>query len=255
MFREIWESRELSWRLFLRDFSARYRQSVLGYLWAVLPALITTFTFTWLNRAKVLPIGETDIPYPVYVLIGMTVWQLFASGLTGTTQSLVNAGGMITKINFPRETLVLAAFGQSVFDFLIRLVVLAGAFAVYRVVPAWTVLLLPLAMIPLCAFTLALGLVAALINGVMRDMGQFITFVLTFWMFLTPVVYPAPKAGSLITTLNPVSPFVIAAQDLCNKGYLTQPGPFAIASVISVVALLIGWRIFHLTETRIAERV
>src|SRR6476469_4368763 len=71
MGRELWLSRELTYRLFLRDFSARYRQSVFGYVWAILPALVTVATFTWLNRSNILPVGKTDLPYPVFVLLGM----------------------------------------------------------------------------------------------------------------------------------------------------------------------------------------
>lgn len=84
---------------------------------------------------------------PAYVLLGMTVWQLFSTGLTGTTQSLVKAGTLITKINFSRETLVFAAFGQSVVDFLIRFVLIAAVFAWFRVVPTWTVILVPFVLL------------------------------------------------------------------------------------------------------------
>jgi len=257
MVRELWLSRELTWRLFLRDFSARYRQSVFGYIWALAPALVTVATFSWLNRSNILPVGETALPYPVFVLLGMTVWQLFASGLTSTTQCLVSAGSMITKISFPRETLVLAAFGQSVFEFVIRAVLVAGAFLLYRVAPAWTVLLIPLAVAPLGLFTLGLGYLFALGNGVMRDLGQVVSFVLMFWMFLTPVVYPAAQTGprAVFNVLNPVSPFVIAAQDLATRGALTQPGNYAIGCLVSTVVFLLGWRVFHLTEPRIAERI
>lgn len=257
MVRELVESRDLTWRLYLRDFSARYRQSMLGYLWAIVPVLVTAATFSWLNRAKVLPISGTVLPYPLFVLLSMTVWQLFAGGLTAATASLVNAGGLITKINFPRETLVLAAFGQSAFEFLIRAALVAAAFVLFRVVPTWTIILVPLAVIPLCLFTLALGFLFALVNGVLRDAGQVVTFLLTFWMFLTPVVYPAPAHGAkmLMTLLNPVTPFVVAAQDLASRGYLTQPGAYAIGCVVSVLLFLFSWRMFHLTEPRIAERV
>jgi lipopolysaccharide transport system permease protein len=257
MAKELVDSRELTWRLFLRDFSARYRQSVLGYVWAVVPVLLTVVTFTWLNCSNVLAIGGTALPYPLFVLLGMTVWQLFASGLTGATQSLVNAGSLITKINFPRETLVLAAFGQSLFEFCIRAALVAGGFALWRTAPSWTILLIPAALVPLCLFTMGLGYLLALVNGVMRDAGQLVTFLLTFWMFLTPVVYPAPaKHGhAMLQALNPVSPFVTASQDLATRHSLSQPYPYAVACAISVVVFLFGWRVFHLTETRIAERV
>ncbi|MBI4514580.1 MAG: ABC transporter permease [Deltaproteobacteria bacterium] len=257
MGRELWASRELTWRLFQRDFSARYRQSVLGYLWAVVPVLVAVATFTWLNRAKVLPIAGTVLPYPVFLLLGLTVWQLFASGLTSATQSLVNAGSLIAKINFPRETLVLAATGQALVEFLIRAALVALAFALYRTWPPWTIVLVPFAVIPLCLFTIGLGYVCALGNGILRDTGQTITLVLTFWMFLTPVVYPPPSGAgaTLVNVLNPISPFVIAAQDLATHGYLTQPGGYASACAAALVVFLLGWRVFHLTEPRIAERV
>lgn len=257
MISELIDSRELTWRLFLRDFTARFRQSALGYVWAVVPVLVTVATFSWLNRANVLPIKGTLLPYPLFVLLGMIVWQLFAGGLTNTTQSLVGASALITKINFPRETLVFAAFGQALFEIVIRAVLLIAAFALYHIAPCWTIILVPLTLIPLCLFTLGLGFLCALVNGILRDVGQIILFMLTFWMFLTPVVYPAPTghSNSLIFALNPISPFVVAAQDLTSRGYLTQPVPLAIASGVSLLVFLLGWRIFHLTETRIAERI
>jgi lipopolysaccharide transport system permease protein len=257
MVTELWQHRELTWRLFLRDFAARYRQSFGGYLWAILPIVATAATFSWLHRAKVLPIAATPLPYPVFVLLSMTVWQLFAGGLTRAAQSLIEAGSLIVKIAFPRETLVLAAFGQTLFEFALRLVLVASAFALYGVMPALGLLFLPLLLLPLCLLTLGLGFLLSLINGVIRDAGQILTLALMFWMFLTPVVYPAPphSTGSLITLLNPVSPFLIAAQDLASRGTLSQPGSYAIGSLLSGVLFLGGWRIFHITEPRIAERV
>ena len=258
MIQELRDSRELTWRLFLRDFAARYRQSVLGYVWAIVPVLVTVVTFTWLNRANVLPIRGTLLPYPLFVLLGMTVWQLFAGGLTNATQSLVGASALITKINFPRETLVIAAFGQALFELVIRVVLLTMAFALYHTMPKWTIVLVPFALIPLCLLTMGLGFLSALVNGVLRDTGQFILFALTFWMFLTPVVYPAPVshgAKSWLYALNPVSAYVTAAQDLTSRGHLTQPLVFGVGCILSLIVFLLGWRLFHLTETRIAERV
>jgi lipopolysaccharide transport system permease protein len=253
---ELWLSRELIWRLFMRDFTARYRQSLLGYIWAVLPVLLTAVTFTWLNRAQVLAVGATALPYPLFVLLNMTVWQLFAGGLTGATNSLVNAGSLIAKINFPREALVLAAFGQALVDFLLRSAVVAGGFLIYRVTPAGSVALVPLALLPLCLFTLGLGFLCALLNGVMRDIGQLITFSLTFWMLLTPVVYPPVIHGprATLALLNPLSPFVVATQDLTVRGHLTQPAAYVAACALSAIVFVAGWRVFHATEPRIAER-
>lgn len=254
---ELVESRELTWRLFLRDFSARYKQSLLGYTWAIVPAVLTVLTFSLLNKSKVLQIENTALPYPLFLMVGMTVWQLFASGITLTTQSLVEADSMITKVNFPRETLVIAAFGQSLFEFAVRGLLLALMFVFYRIAPAWTIILLPIALIPLYLFTLGLGMLLSFGNGIMRDVGKIVTFLLTFWMFITPVIYPAPTSGpkTLMNILNPVSPFVIAAHDLTTSGHLTQPATYVIGSVSSVLLFLLSWRIFHLAEIRLAERI
>ncbi len=257
MARELIQSRELMWRLFLRDLSARYRQSVFGYVWAVMPAIVTVVTFTYLKGSGTLPIGETNIPYPAYVLLGMSVWQLFATGLTRTTQSLVQASAIITKINFARETLVLAAFGESIFNFMIRIVLIGVVFAWFGVVPAWTIILVPFVLIPLALMTVGFGFILSIANGVFRDIGNSLTLVLTFAMFLTPVIYPPPTQWPkvLINYLNPVSPFIIATRDLTTKGTLSQPDGLFYVSVASLVVFLVAWRIFHLAMSRIAERI
>ena len=257
MARELIQSRELMWRLFLRDLSARYRQSVFGYVWAVMPAIVTVVTFTYLKGSGTLPIGQTNMPYPAYVLLGMSVWQLFATGLTRTTQSLVQASAIITKINFARETLVLAAFGESIFNFLIRIVLIGVVFAWYGVVPAWTIIFVPFVLIPLALMTAGFGFILSIANGVFRDIGNSLMLVMTFAMFLTPVIYPPPTQWPkvLINYLNPVSPFIIATRDLTTIGTLSQPDGLFYASVAGLVVFLVAWRIFHLAMSRIAERV
>jgi len=257
MIGELVRSRELMWRLFVRELSARYRQSLFGYVWAVMPAIVTTITFTYLRGSGTLPIGQTSIPYPAYVLLGMTVWQLFATGLTRTTQSLVNARAIITKINFSRETLVIAAFGESAFNFLIRIAAIAVVFFWFRVVPAWTIIFVPLILMPLALMTVGFGFVLSLANGVFRDIGNSLALVLTFGMFLAPVVYPPPTTWPkvLINYLNPVSPFIIATRDLTTRGTLSQPDGLLWASVAGLVIFLAAWRVFHLAMSRIAERV
>lgn len=257
MFSELTRSRELIWCLFLRDLSGRYRQSVFGYLWAVLPAIVMVVTFTYLNRTRILPVGQTDLPYPAYVILGMTVWQLFSTGLIRTTHSLANARAIILKINFPREALLIAAFGESILNFFIRLVLVIIVFCWLRVVPAWTVVWVPLVLIGLSLLSVGMGFFLSIANAVFRDIGNSLTLVLTFAMFLCPVVYPPPTQWPkvLINYLNPVSPFIIAIQDLVTHGRLSQPIPLIGACIFSVVIFLLGWRLFHLTMSRIAERL
>ncbi len=257
MFGELWFGRGLMWRLFLRDLSARYRQSVFGYVWAVMPAIVTTLVFTYLRLGGTLPIGETSFAYPAFLLLGLTVWQLFSTGLTRTAQSLANARAIIVHINFSRETLVIAAFGESVFNFLIRLILIVGVFAWYGIVPVWTTVFVPLILIPLALMTIGLGFLLALANGVFRDIANSLTLILMFAMFMAPVIYPPPTQGMkvLFNYLNPASPFIIATRDLVIDGTLSQPYGLLWMSVAGVVVFFAGWRVFNLAMTRVAERV
>ena len=257
MARELISSKSLIWRFFLREFSARYRQTVFGYLWALLPAVLTVVTFTYLNKSGTVVIRQTEMPYPVYVLLGITVWQLFATGLIRATQSLVNSRSIITQINFSRETLVIAAFVEAVLNFIIRLVLIVIVFMWFRVVPVWTIIFVPLVLIPLALMTIGMGFMLALANGIFRDIGNSLTFLLMFAMFLSPVVYPPPTDGPkvLINYLNPVSPFIIATRDLSVKGYLSQPWNLLSSCIFGIATFFICWRVFHLAMPRIAERV
>jgi lipopolysaccharide transport system permease protein len=247
----------LIWRFFLREFSARYRQTVFGYLWALLPAVLTVVTFTYLNKSGAVVIRQTEMPYPVYVLLGVTVWQLFATGLIRATQSLVNSRAIITQINFSRETLVIAAFVEAVLNFVIRLVLIVIVFMWFKVVPMRTIVFVPFVLIPLALMTIGFGFIFALANGIFRDIGNSLTLLLTFAMFLSPVVYPPASDGSkvLLNYLNPISPFIIATRDLAVRGYLSQPWSLFCSCVFGVSVFLICWRVFHLAMPRIAERV
>lgn len=251
----LWRSRELTWRLILRDFSVRYRQSVLGPSWAVISVLVPAGIFFWLNHSQVLPMAPTPLPYPLFLLVNLTVWQLFASGIASATQSLVTASSLITKLNFPLEALVLASAAQSLVDLSIRIVFLAVAFFVLGYAPHPAIALVVPLLLPLFLLTLGLGLLSSLLNALMRDPGQMLGLMLTFLMFLSPVLYPIDGTHKWATRLNPITPFLQMAQDLSTTGHLSSPGHYLLASVLSVVLFLVAWRVFVATSVRIAERI
>lgn len=254
---ELVRSRELARQLFMRDFSARYRQSVLGVLWALILPLIAVGTFVFLNRSGLLNVGDTGVPYPVYALLGLTIWQVFSGGLTISSNAIVAGGSMVVKINFPKETLVIAAMGQVIFELLVRLVLLAIVMAILQVTPKWTVVFFPFTLLPLLMLTLGLGFFLSLVNVLLRDVPNVVTLATTFLMFLTPVVYPVPETGPLaaLMAVNPLAGLVRASRDMVFTGYLTDPVGFAWASALAVVFFLFAWRVFHLVEPRMAERV
>jgi len=255
MFIELINSRELIWRLFKRDFSTRYRQSIMGFFWALILPLIAMGTFVFLNYSGLLKVGYTETPYPVFAIFGLTIWQAFSGGLTAGCNSLTLGGGIVTKINFPKETLVLSAMGVTLVDFLVRLFLIAIILIIFQVIPNWTAIFLPIVVLPLFTFTIGLGFILALGNMVFRDTTNIVTVLTTFLMFLTPVVYPIHKTGIMakIMAFNPLTSLITAPRDVVFTGYITEPYGFLWTTIASVLLFLVGWRIFHSVEFKMAE--
>lgn len=256
MFRDLWGARELVARLIQRDISVRYRQSILGYIWALIPPIVTVAIFTFLVRHRAFPIGALPLPYPVYALTGMTLWGLFAGSLSACTASLVNAGSLVTKINFPKETLVIAAVGQPLFDFALRLLPVIGVFIWYNVVPAWQSVFIVLLLLPVVLTAVGLGFLLSITNLVIRDVANAVGMVLSFGMFFAPVLYPPPVRWPfyLVNVLNPFSPVLRAMHDLLATGRVTQPALLLASALFALLVFLVGWRVFRLTMPRVAER-
>jgi lipopolysaccharide transport system permease protein len=167
---------------------------------------------------------------------------------------LAAAGSLVTKINFPRECLVIAAIGQPIFDFIVRLVPVIIVFAWYGFTPSWSAIFLPLALGPVIFLALGFGFVLSIANLAIKDVGNALGTALTIGMFLTPVLYPPPIRWpfTMINYLNPISPLLTATQDLVAMGSLTTPVSFAASCLLAVAMLLLGWRSFRVTILRAA---
>ena len=257
IFIEIKKNRWLTYQLFKRDFFAIYKQSFIGVFWAFIIPLVSVGTFIILNRSGVFNFGEIDVPYPIFAILGMSFWQLFATGLVAASNSLVKAGPMIIKINFSKKALVFASVGQSIIPFLIQFILVVVLFFVYKITPSIAILLFPLLVIPIMFFTLGLGFILSLLNGVMRDIGNALAFLITFLMFLTPVLYAKPEIGILqtITKINPLYYLVSTPRELILMGTFSEWRGFLITSIISIIIFILCLIVFHLTETRVAERI
>lgn len=255
MFIELLKSRELTYRLFIRDLLGRYKQSLFGYLWVLINPFVAIGSFIFLNKAGVLNIGNTDIPYPLFALIGLSVWQLFSGGILTGSHCITSTGGMVSKINFPRETLVFSSLGQVIFDFIIRFILIIFLFFVFRFTPSWGILLFPLALLPIFFLTLGLAMILSIINSIVRDTENIVSLLVTFLMFLTPVLYPVPSKFKMLYKFNPLTPLISAPRDLITYGYIKEPFSFWVVSVLCLLLFLICWRIFHLAETKIPERL
>jgi len=257
IFVELKVNRWLTYQLFKRDFLSSYKQSFLGILWAIILPLFSIAVFIVLNRSGILNIGDIGVPYSIYALIGMAFWQLFANGLVACSGSLVNAGSMILKINFSKKSLVIAAAGKAVVPFIIQILMACILFVGYGRSPSIWSLLIPVFIIPLIFFTIGLGFFTSLLNGVMRDIGNMISILLMFLMFFTPVLYAKPRSGLLVTLTkyNPLYYLVSTPRDLILKGSVLEWEGYLVVCLVSMILFVGCLFAFHLTETRVTERI
>ncbi len=257
MWRDLKASRSLAWRLMVRDISARYRQSALGILWAFLPPVATALTFVILNRANLINVGPTPVPYPVFVLVGAVYWQLFTESLVGPLKMIENSKSMLSKINFPREALILSGMGQVLFDFCIRTTILLAALLIYRVPLRWGLLAAPVIAMSLLLLGTMLGLLLAPLGALYSDVSTALPTVTGLWFFLTPVVYPPPQSWpySLLAQVNPVSPLLIASRDMTIQGAMHNLPAFLIMCGITLVGLLVMWVLYRVSLPILIERM
>jgi lipopolysaccharide transport system permease protein len=257
MGRDLLASRELAWRLLVRDISAQYRQSLLGIVWAFIPPVITAAGFTLAKSNGIVNIGNTELPYAAYVMFSMSLWQTFVEALNGPVQAVTAAKSMLARINFPREALIVAKLGEVFFNFGIKLILILGLFIWFKIPVTLSVILAPVALIHLVLLGTFIGLLLAPMGALYHDFSKGLTLFTGFWLFITPVVYPVPSDGvfSNIVKLNPVTPLLVTIRELATTGVITDPQGFWIASIIAIVGLLLAWIIYRLAMPFVVERI
>lgn len=258
-FRELWIYRELVYFLTWRSLKVRYKQTVLGAVWAVLEPFLTMVVFTIFfgNLAKV---GSDNIPYPIWSYAGLLPWGLFSKALSDASRSLVANSHMITKIYFPRIILPLSSILAGLVDFAIAFVVLIGMMLFYKQFPTSAVWTLPLFLLLAMITALGAALWLSALNVKYRDVGYILPFLTQFWLFITPVVYPSsqiPEQWRLIYGLNPMTG-VVEGFRWALLGINPQPTFFpmlAVSAAMAIVVLFTGILYFRRMERGFADMV
>ncbi len=258
-FRELWIYRELVYFLTWRSLKVRYKQTVLGAVWAVLEPFLTMVVFTIFfgNLAKV---GSDNIPYPIWSYAGLLPWGLFSKALSDASRSLVAYSHMITKIYFPRIILPLSSILAGLVDFAIAFVVLIGMMLFYKQFPTSAVWTLPLFLLLAMITALGVALWLSALNVKYRDVGYILPFLTQFWLFITPVVYPSsqiPEQWRLIYGLNPMTG-VVEGFRWALLGINPQPTFFpmlAVSAAMAIVVLFTGILYFRRMERGFADMV
>ncbi len=257
MWLDLLASRELAWRLMVRDISAQYRQSFLGIIWAFIPPIVMAAGFNLASEAKVINVGETFLPYPAYVMFSTALWQTFVEAINGPIQAVTTAKPMLARVKFPREALILSKLGEVFFNFSIKLILIVALFLWFRIPITWSVILAPVALIHLVMLGTFIGVMLSPFGVLYQDISKGLTLVTGFWLFLTPVVYPVPSDGvfGFLVKFNPVTPLLVTTRELATTGLLTQTVGFWVVSLVTIVGLFLTWIGFRLAMPFVVERV
>lgn len=257
MLADLLASRELAWRLALRDLRAQYRQAALGLLWVLFLPLANTAVWLFVQGSGIVAIHDTGLPYPVFVLIGTLLWSIFMDAFNAPLQQSNAARPMLARINFPREAIILSGIVQVLFNAAVKVAVLAAALLFLGVVPSWQAAFFPLALLGLVVSGTALGLLVTPVGMLYTDIGRAAAVAMQFLMFLTPVVYPAPSSGwaAGLFRLNPLAPLIQTPRDLLTGVPPGDPGAFLGVCGAMVVLLCLAWTAYRAAMPILIERM
>lgn len=256
---DLWRYRELFIILAWRDISVRYKQTIIGVVWAILRPFLTMVVFTVIfGRIAGLP-SDGETPYALLVFAGMLPWTLFATALSEASNSLIGNANLISKIYFPRLIVPTATVVTAFIDFLISFIILLGLLAYYKFVPGWNMLLLPLFVVLALLVSLGPGLWITALNVKYRDFRYVIPFVVQFGLYISPVGFSSqviPEPWRLFYRLNPMAG-VIDGFRWCILGgnsSIYWPG-FALSTALVAVFFWLGLSQFRKMERSFADLI
>jgi lipopolysaccharide transport system permease protein len=205
--RELWVYRELLSVLTMRDIKVRYKQTVLGFAWAIVQPFMLMVVFSiFFGRLAQLP--SEGYPYPIFVYAALLPWTFFANAITSSANSLVGSANLVSKVYFPRLIIPLSSVGSGLVDFAIATAVLLLLMVYYEIPLTLHLLMLPILVVGAILTSLGVGTCLAALNVAYRDFRYVVPFLVQFWMFATPVVYPAtlvPRQWHWLLYLNPMA--------------------------------------------------
>jgi lipopolysaccharide transport system permease protein len=252
--REMWSHRELLGFLIWRDVSVRYKQTVLGWAWAVLQPLLMMLIFT-LIFGRFAKIDSEGFKYPVFVFAGLIPWSLFSQGMSASALSLVNQQQLLTKVYFPRLFVPIGAACVFLVDLAVSLILYSFILIYYWVPPSWGVVWLPVLVLLTLVATLGFGLTLAALTVFYRDFRHLVPFLVQIMMFVTPVIYPLKYIGpgwQLVLSLNPMFGIVPAFRSAILGTPWNLPS-LAISTASALGLFVFSMFYFRKTEQRFAD--
>lgn len=257
MFRDLAAGRELAFRLAVRDIKAQYRQAFLGILWAFILPLANTVTWLFLSKSGIVKVSDTGLPYPVYVFTGTMLWAIFMDALNAPMQQVNNSKSMLSKLNFPREALIVSGIYQTLFNASIKLALMLAALLLMGIQPGWGLLLFPLGVLSLVLVGSAVGMLITPVGLLYSDIGRALPLLMQFFMYLTPVVFPMPKEGiaASLFQLNPLTPLILTCREWLTGQDPSMLSSFLVVNALAACLLLLVWAVYRLAMPILIERM
>ena len=253
--RDLWEYRELLYFLVWRDIKVRYKQTVLGGLWAIIQPVAATLLFTvFFGRLGGLS-SHVNGSYALFVYIGLSLWTFYANAITLAASSLVGSSHLIAKVYFPRLLIPAAAIFSGLVDFAVAFAFLLVLMVVYRVPPSAQILALPFFVLGTMAVAAGAGVLFSALIVSYRDFRYVITFVVQLWLYATPVLYSIdiiPAKWRLLYAVNPMVGMVAGFRAAVLGGEFPLH-VILVSSVAAAVLLALGLRYFTAVERRFAD--
>ncbi|MHC1741670.1 MAG: ABC transporter permease [Syntrophobacteraceae bacterium] len=252
---ELLEYRDLLYFLVLRDIKVKYKQTVLGGLWAIIQPLFSMIIFT-LFFGKLAKIPSDGIPYPLFNFSAMILWTYFANSISGAGNSLVGNSNLLSKVYFPRLIIPLAPVLAGLLDFVIALILLLAMGLYYGISPSITLISLPAIIVLMVMAASGAGVFLAALNAKYRDIRYAIPFLVQLWMFASPIVYPTslvPERFRLLFALNPMTGIIEGFRSAFLEN---APFPWSLITVsaaVSLALLCLGLLYFRKTERYFAD--
>ncbi len=254
--KDLWDAKGLIYTFGAKTIAVRYKQSILGALWALSNPIGNVIIFT-LVFSKILRVESDQIPYPIFCYCGVVIWNYVSSIVHASTGSLVWNTGIIKRQYFPREVLPMSTVVVSLFDFLVATSGFLVLFIIYKIPVFWTcIYVIPLILIA-TIFSVGIGLVLSGLNGVYRDVSYIMPIVLQVWMFASPIIYPVSAVPvqyrEVYLLVNPIA-FLI--DGFRNAVLLGKPVPAELLLgnlLISLFVLCIGYLIFKRLEQTFSD--
>jgi uncharacterized protein (TIGR03382 family) len=256
MVAEQFQYRELLLQMTKRDLLLRYKQTIMGFGWAIFMPLVNTAVFSVIFT-RVAPL-DTPVPYPLFAYCGLLTWNFSASAFRTAVTSLTGNAGLVSKIYFPREIFPISSLAVSIVDFAVGSSVLIGLMIWYRIAPPAQIVLLPLVLLVHVLFNAAVSLILALANLFFRDVKYIFEVVITVWMFATSVLYPIQVIGGrlgLLLRLNPLTHIIEAYRATILGAGVINATEFGATALGAVLLLGGAWLLFHRSEYEFAERI